>query len=192
MTAALLTLATGRLILRPWRDSDLAPFAALNADPEVMAHFPATLTAAESDALAERIRTAMADRGFGWFAAEAPGVAPFIGFIGLSVPDFGAHFLPPGHRVVEVGWRLARPFWGRGYATEGARAALAFGFEQLGLPEVVAFTTPGNLRSQAVMQRLGMTRNPADDFDHPKLPPGHSLRRHLLYRLGIKDWRTAS
>ena len=177
------TLTTERLVLRPWRDSDLAPFAALNADPEVMAHFPAPLTATESDALAGRIRAAMVERGFGWFAAEVPGAAPFIGFIGLSVPDFGAHFLPPGHRVVEVGWRLARPFWGRGYATEGGRAALAFGFAQLGLPEVVAFTTSGNLRSQAVMRRLGMTRDPADDFDHPKLPPGHVLRRHVLYRL---------
>src|SRR3546814_10494931 len=114
-------LATERLLLRPWRDSDLAPFAALNADPEVMAHFPATLTASESDGLAQRIRTAMSERGFGWWAAEVPGVAPFIGFIGLSVPDFGAHFLPPGQRVVEIGWRLARAFWGRGYATEGAR-----------------------------------------------------------------------
>src|SRR3546814_144127 len=101
-------LATERLLLRPWRDSDLAPFAALNADPEVMAHFPATLTASESDGLAQRIRTAMSERGFGWWAAEVPGVAPFIGFIGLSVPDFGAHFLSPGQRVVEIGWRLAR------------------------------------------------------------------------------------
>lgn len=130
-----------------------------------------------------RMTAALAERGFGWWAAEAPGVAPFIGFIGLSVPDFGAHFLPPGHRVVEIGWRLARPFWGRGYATEGAREALRFGFDDLGLPEIVAFTTTTNLRSQAVMRRLGMTRDPADDFDHPKLPQGHRLQRHVLYRL---------
>src|SRR3546814_9571771 len=149
-----------------------------------MAHFPATLTASESDGLAQRIRTAMSERGFGWWAAEVPGVAPFIGFIGLSVPDFGAHFLPPGQRVVEIGWRLARAFWGRGYATEGAREALRFGFAELGLAEVGSFTTPGNLRSQAVMQRPGMIRDPADDFDHPKLPPGHRLRRHVLYQIG--------
>ncbi|HMA15550.1 MAG TPA: GNAT family N-acetyltransferase [Kiloniellaceae bacterium] len=190
-TAAVPTLATGRLLLRPWRDGDLAPFAALNGDPEVMAHFPKTLTPAESDAMAGRIQAALAERGFGWWAAEAPGVAPFIGFIGLSVPDFGAHFLPPGHRVVEVGWRLARPFWGRGYATEGAREALRFGFEALGLAEIVAFTTTTNARSQAVMRRLGMRHDPADDFDHPKLPPGHRLRRHLLYRLRSAQWRAA-
>lgn len=187
-SAAVPALATERLILRPWRDGDLAPFAALNGDPEVMAHFPKTLSPAESDALAGRIRAALAERGFGWWAAEAPGVAPFIGFIGLSVPDFGAHFLPPGRRVVEVGWRLARPFWGHGYATEGAREALRFGFEELGLAEIVSFTTPTNARSQAVMRRLGMTRDPADDFDHPKLPPGHRLQRHVLYRLRRADW----
>jgi len=183
MSASVPTLGTERLILRPWRDSDLAPFAALNGDPEVMAHFPKPLTAAESDAMAGRIQATLAERGFGWWAAEVPGVASFIGFIGLSVPDFGAHFLPPGRRVVEVGWRLARPYWSCGYATEGAREALRFGFEELGLPEIVAFTTTTNARSQAVMRRLGMTRDPADDFDHPKLPPGHRLQRHVLYRL---------
>jgi RimJ/RimL family protein N-acetyltransferase len=183
MTTAAPTLTTERLVLRPWRESDLAPFAALNADPEVMAHFPANLTQAESVAMAGRIQAGLAARGFGWWAAEVPEVAPFIGFIGLGVPDFGAHFLPPGRRVVEVGWRLARAYWGRGYATEGAREALRFGFEDLGLTEIVSFTTTTNRRSQAVMQRLGMTRDPADDFDHPKLPPGHRLRRHVLYRL---------
>ena len=176
------TLTTERLVLRPWRDSDLAPFAALNADPAVMEHFPSTLTADETAALAAGIRADMAERGFGWWAAEVPGVAPFIGFIGLSVPDFGAHFLPPGQSVVEVGWRLARAHWGRGYATEGARAALAFGFGELGLAEIVSFTATTNSRSQAVMRRIGMTHNPADDFDHPGLPAGHPLRRHVLYR----------
>ncbi|MGF1593090.1 MAG: GNAT family N-acetyltransferase [Kiloniellaceae bacterium] len=176
------TLTTERLVLRPWRDSDLAPFAALNADPAVMEHFPSTLTADETAALAAGIRADMAERGFGWWAAEVPGVAPFIGFIGLSVPDFGAHFLPPGQSVVEVGWRLARAHWGRGYATEGARAALAFGFGELGLAEIVSFTATTNSRSQAVMRRIGMTHNPADDFDHPGLPAGRPLRRHVLYR----------
>lgn len=191
MTTAFGALSAERLILRPWRDDDLAPFAALNGDPEVMAHFPKTLTPAQSDALAAQIRAALAERGFGWWAAEVPGVAPFIGFIGLSVPDFGAHFLPPGRQVVELGWRLARPFWGRGYATEGARLALRIGFDALGLAEIVTFTTTANARSQAVMRRLGMTHDAAEDFDHPKLPPGHRLRRHLLFRLQSKDWRAA-
>ncbi len=186
-TASIPTLTTERLVLRPWRDSDLAPFAALNADPEVMQHFPGTLTEAQANALAQGIREDMAERGFGWWAAEAPGVAPFIGFIGLSVPDFNAHFLPPGRRVVEVGWRLARDHWGKGYATEGARECLRFGFEELGLAEIVSFTTTTNERSQVVMRRLGMTRDPGDDFDHPGIPPGHRLRRHVLYRLGRKS-----
>ncbi len=176
------TLTTERLILRPWRDSDLAPFAALNADPAVMQHFPGTLTEVQANALAQGIREDMAERGFGWWAAEAPGVAPFIGFIGLSVPDFNAHFLPPGRRVVEVGWRLARDHWGKGYASEGAREALRFGFEKLGLEEIVSFTTTTNERSQAVMRRLGMTHDVRDDFDHPGIPPGHRLSRHVLYR----------
>ena len=183
MTTAIPTLTTERLVLRPWRDSDLAPFAALNADPVVMEHFPGTLTRARADDLAQGIREDMAERGFGWWAAEVPGVASFIGFIGLSVPEFGAPFLPPGRTVVEVGWRLAREHWGRGYATEGARECLRFGFQDLGLEEIVSFTTTTNLKSQAVMQRLGMTRDPADDFDHPKLPPGHRLQRHVLYRI---------
>ncbi len=183
------TLTSQRLILRPWRDSDLAPFAALNADPEVMEHFPATLSREESDAAAGRIRAALAENGYGWWAAEAPGVAPFIGTIALARPNFEAHFTPPGKQVVEVAWRLARPFWGRGYATEGARECLRFGFEELGLEEIVSLTAVPNTRSQAVMQRLGMTHDPADDFDHPKVSEGHRLRRHVLYRLDCKDWR---
>jgi len=173
------TLTSERLLLRPWRESDLAPFAALNADPEVMEHFPAPLTPAETAAMAGRLRAALAARGFGWWAVEVPGVAPFIGFIGLSVPSFQAHFTP----CVEVGWRLALAFWGQGYATEGARAALSFGFDTLGLAEIVSFTATTNARSQAVMRRLGMTRDAVDDFDHPALPEGHRLARHVLYRL---------
>lgn len=173
------TLTTERLVLRSWRDSDLAPFVELNADPEVMAHFPATLTPAETAAMMERVKAALAARGFGWWAAEVPGEMPFIGFIGLSVPSFQAPFTP----CVEVGWRLAREHWGRGYATEGAREALRFGFEELGLPEIVSLTTTTNERSQAVMRRLGMTHDPSDDFDHPSLPAGHRLARHVLYRL---------
>jgi RimJ/RimL family protein N-acetyltransferase len=169
---------TERLLLRQWRDGDLEPFAALNRDPEVMHHFPAALTREESDALAEAQRRAIAERGWGLWAVEIPGSAPFIGFVGLSVPRFEAHFTP----AVEVGWRLAREHWGHGYATEAARAAVAFGFGELGLEEIVSFTTVRNARSRAVMERLGMTHDPADDFDHPALPDWPE-RRHVLYRL---------
>ena len=179
MTAPAPTLRTGRLILRPWRDEDLAPFAALNADPAVMEHFPATLSRAESDAFAARVRSEMAERGFGLWAVEAPGVAPFAGFTGLAVPRFDAHFTP----CVEIGWRLAREHWGRGFAPEAARAALAHGFGPLGLDEVVSFTAAGNLRSRRVMEKLGMTHAPGDDFEHPSLAVGHPLRRHVLYRV---------
>jgi RimJ/RimL family protein N-acetyltransferase len=143
-----------------------------------MEHFPAVLTRVESDAFAARIRAELAERGFGLWAVEAPGVAPFIGFTGLAVPRFAAHFTP----CVEIGWRLAREHWGRGYAPEAARAALAFGFERLGLAEIVSFTALGNARSRRVMEKLGMTHDPAGDFEHPGLPPGHPLRRHVLYR----------
>jgi RimJ/RimL family protein N-acetyltransferase len=191
------TLRTERLILRPWRDEDLAPFAALNADPAVMEHFPATLTRAESDAFAARVRSEMAERGFGLWAVEAPGVAPFIGFTGLAVVRFDAPFrraapqAPPGgarseaepSEVIEIGWRLARAHWGQGYSPEAARAALAFGFEHLGLAEIVSFTATGNARSRRVMEKIGMTHDPAGDFEHPSLPPGHRLRRHVLYRI---------
>ena len=172
-------IRTERLILRRWGDDDLEAFAELNADPQVMAHMPALLDRRDSDALATRIREQFEQRGFGLWAVEVPGEAPFIGYVGLSVPRFTAHFTP----CVEIGWRLARPHWDRGYATEAARATLAFGFENVGLQEIVSFTVPANVRSIAVMQRIGMTHDPADDFDHPSLPVGHSLRRHVLYRL---------
>lgn len=172
-------LVTERLILRPWRDEDLAPFAAMNADAEVMRHFPATLSRAESDAMVGRAREHLATRGFGNWAVEVPGVTPFAGFIGLNVPRFEAHFMP----CVEIGWRLARESWGKGYATEGARAALTFGFDTLKLPQIVSFTAVDNHPSRRVMARLGMRHEPADDFDHPALPEGHRLRRHVLYRL---------
>ena len=173
------SIRTERLVLRRWQDEDLEPFAELNGDAEVMAHMPSLLDRGESDALAARISEQFERRGFGLWAVEVPGVAPFIGFVGLSVPRFSAHFTP----CVEVGWRLGRTHWGKGYATEAAQASLAFGFDNLGLEEIVSFTVPANTRSIAVMERLGMTRNPADDFDHPRLPEGHPLRRHVLYRL---------
>lgn len=172
-------LRTERLILRPWREADLAPFAALNADPRVREHFPSCLTQAESDASAVRIRANFEAHGYGLWAAEVAGGAPFIGFIGLAEPGFVAHFTP----CVEIGWRLAHAHWGRGYATEGARAALEFGFQTVGLAEVVSMTTPANTRSRHVMEKLGMHRDPAEDFDHPNLAPGSPARRHVLYRL---------
>ena len=170
-------IETPRLVLRAWNDADLAPFAELNADPEVMEHLPAILTRDESDAFAARIRAAMAERGFGLWAVEEKGGAPFVGFVGLSVPRFTAAFTP----CVEVGWRLARAHWGKGYATEAARAALEAGFERFGLAEIVSFTVPANVRSRRVMERLGMRLDGA--FDHPSLAEGHPLRRHVLYRI---------
>lgn len=172
------TLHTPRLHLRPWRDEDLTAFAALNADPMVMEFLPQLLDRAQSDARADQIRVHFDRHGFGLWAVEVTGVADFIGFVGLSIPEFEAHFTP----CVEVGWRLAREHWGKGYATEAAFAALEFGFRQLGLEQIVSFTVPANRRSRAVMQRIGMTRDPADDFEHPSLPEGHPLRGHVLYR----------
>jgi RimJ/RimL family protein N-acetyltransferase len=172
------TIQTPRLLLRTWRDLDLPAFAALNADPRVMEFFPKTLDRSESDAMAARIQDHFARHGFGLWAVEVPGVADFIGFVGLSVPQFEAHFTP----CVETGWRLAVGHWGKGYATEAARAVLDFGFHTLSLQEIVSFTVPVNRRSQAVMERIGMARNPLDDFDHPAVPEGHPLRRHVLYR----------
>lgn len=172
-------IRTERLVLRDWRDDDLDAFARLNADPAVMEHLPKELTAKESDEAAARIRKAIEDRGWGLWAVEAPGAARFCGFVGLQPVPFEAPFGPR----VEIGWRLARAVWGRGYATEGARAALAYAWETLGEKEIVSMTVPANVRSQRVMQRLGMTRDPADDFDHPRLAEGHRLRRHVLYRI---------
>jgi RimJ/RimL family protein N-acetyltransferase len=145
-----------------------------------MEYFPTVLSPQDSDAIATRIEAHFEQHGFGLWAVEVPGLAPFAGFIGLCIPRFEAHFTP----CIEVGWRLAAEYWGRGYATEGARAVLGFGFEALRLQEVVSFTVPGNLRSRRVMEKLGMKRQPAEDFDHPLVPAGHSLRRHVLYRIG--------
>jgi ribosomal-protein-alanine N-acetyltransferase len=172
-------LATPRLLLRHWRDDDRPPFAAMCADPEVMRHFPATLTRDESDRLVDRAVAHFDRHGFGPFAAELRDTGAFLGFIGLSVPSFQAHFTP----CVEIGWRLAASYWNRGLATEGAREVLRYAFETLQLPEVVSFTVPANLPSRRVMEKLGLTRDPADDFDHPNLPEDHLLRRHVLYRI---------
>jgi RimJ/RimL family protein N-acetyltransferase len=168
-----------RLVMRAWRLTDREPFAALNADPVAMEHFPSTLDRAQSDAFADRSEAGLRDRGWGLWAVEAPGVADFIGIVGLNEARFDAPFTP----AVEVMWRLARAHWGRGYATEAARAAVAAGFGQVDLEEIVSFTIPANRRSRAVMERLGMHRDPGDDFDHPGIPAGHPMRRHVLYRL---------
>ncbi|MGW4641555.1 GNAT family N-acetyltransferase [Sphaerisporangium sp. NPDC004334] len=178
-------LTTGRLILRRWREDDLRPFAELNADPEVMEHFPAPLTRQESDALAGRIMSLMEEHGFGLWAVEVARSGKFIGFTGLAPQTFQAHFTP----AVEVGWRLRRSAWGHGYATEAATASLGHAFGQAGLDQVVSMTATTNLRSQAVMRRLGMTCDPADDFDHPRIDEGSPLRRHVLYRLDAATWR---
>ena len=178
---------TPRLILRPWRDADDDAFAAMFDDPAVMEFLPAA-TRAEIDAFIVRIKAHFAEHGFGWWAVEVPGVAPFIGYVGLSIPRFDAHFTP----AVEVGWRLASAHWGWGYATEGAHAALGAGFTQLGLDEIVSFTVPANARSWRVMERIGMTHDPADDFDHPRLQEGDPLRRHVLYRMSRARWAESS
>jgi len=172
-------LTTKRLRLRLWRHDDLPAFAALNSDPRVMQYLPELLDRAQSDALANRIRENFERKGFGLWAVEVIGIADFIGFTGLSVPRFEAHFTP----CVEIAWRLAYHFWGYGYATEAARAACDYGFGQLRLKEIVSFTVPANWRSRKVMERLGMTRSASDDFQHPLLPDGHPLRHHVLYRL---------
>jgi RimJ/RimL family protein N-acetyltransferase len=170
-------LLTPRLLLRRWVQADRRAFAALNADARVMEHFPSVLTRAESDAAADRIEQHFERHGFGFWALEIPGVVPFAGFVGLAVPAFEAHFTP----CVEIGWRLSPEHWGFGYATEAARAALNFAFVELRLGEVVSFTVPKNDRSRRVMERIGMTHNPADDFDHPYMP--EPLRRHVVYRI---------
>lgn len=177
-------LRTPRLRLRCWRPADRAPFAAMNADPRVMENLPQLLSREESDALADRIEAHFAEHGYGLWAVEIPGAADFAGFVGLSIPRFTAHFTP----CVEVGWRLAAEYWGQGYATEAARAAVDAGFDHLKLNEIVSLTVPFNTRSRRVMEKIGMSRDSADDFDHPILPEGHRLRRHVLYR--IRDDRS--
>lgn len=172
-------LETERLLLRRWRPADLAPFAALNADPEVMEHFPARLSRAESDAFVARIEAAFDKFGYGLWAVEIKESGTFIGFTGLLLQTFPAHFTP----AVEVGWRLARSAWGQGYASEAARGALVYGFDTAGLDEIVSMTAAVNERSQRVMHRIGMSRDPADDFLHPSVPHGSPIRPHVLYRI---------
>jgi RimJ/RimL family protein N-acetyltransferase len=172
-------LTTSRLILRRWREADRAPFQALNVDPRVMEFMPGLLPPGGSDALVDRAELHFERNGFGPFAAELLQNGAFLGFIGLSISRFDAHFMP----AVEIGWRLAAEYWGHGLATEGAREVLRYAFEDLGLSGVVSFTSAANTRSRRVMEKLGMTHDPGDDFEHPGLPENHPLRHHVLYRL---------
>jgi ribosomal-protein-alanine N-acetyltransferase len=178
-------IETARLILRPWTNADREPFAAMGRDPDVMACFPSLVTREQSDALVDRAQDHIMREGFGFWAIESR-TDGFVGFCGLQRVPFEAHFTP----AVETGWRLARAHWGKGYAIEAARASLAFGFGTLALREIVAFLLPVNARSASVCERLGMHRDPADDFDHPRIAEGalsvagFPQRRHGLYRIG--------
>lgn len=182
------TLRTPRMLLRPWRASDLEPFARLNADPDVARYAPHPPVRAESDALAHALMEDFRRNGWGFWAAELPGTDPFSGFIGIRPADFEAPFTP----CVEMGWRLARAHWGQGLAPEGAAAALGFAFEDLALDEVVAFTSHANRPSMRVMEKLGMIRDPQGDFEHPAFPPGHPLRPHVLYRIQRKAFHKSA
>jgi RimJ/RimL family protein N-acetyltransferase len=179
----LIQFETERLRLRQWRKSDLKPFAAMNADPQVMEFFPSPLTRRESDSMAEKLRALIEQRGWGFWAVEIPGVAPFIGVVGLHVAPAALPFAP----CVEIGWRLAAAYWGQGHATEAARGVLRVGFEQLELPEIVSFTSVLNQRSRAVMERIGMQHR-GELFEHPSVPVGSPLRPHILYRLSRTEW----
>ncbi|WP_354682342.1 GNAT family N-acetyltransferase [Cupriavidus necator] len=183
MEASDIAFETERLLLRQWRDADYVPFASLNADAETMRYFPAPLSRAESDAMANRCRGLIAAKGWGLWVVERKAGGAFLGFVGLHEPAWALPFTP----CVEIGWRLARHAWGSGYATEAARGALAWGFERLGLAEIVSFTTLANRRSRAVMERLGM-REDELVFEHPALAEGHPLRPHCLYRLSRAAW----
>ncbi len=179
-------LKTARLLLRPWVDADVDAWAALNADPRVMEFFPSTYDRARSERTAAAMRQALVRDGYGWWAVEVLGGAAFAGVVALSEVPFDAPFTS----AFEIGWRFAHAYWGQGYATEGARAALTFAFDVLGREQVVAMTALPNHRSQRVMQRLGLQHDVRDDFDNPRLEAGHRLRRHVLYRLGRAHWAT--
>jgi RimJ/RimL family protein N-acetyltransferase len=192
-----ITLTTPRLLLRPWRDGDVEPFAAMFDDPAVMEFLMpargrmsacADADRAAIEAIVGRVRAHFDRHGFGWWAAELRKTGAFIGFVGLSHIPFEAHFTP----AVEIGWRLAGAYWGQGYATEGARASLEAAFTRLDLAEIVSITVPANARSRRVMERIGMTHDPNDDFDHPRLAEGDPLRRHVLYRIDRARWQQSS
>jgi RimJ/RimL family protein N-acetyltransferase len=181
-------LLTSRLRLRKWIKDDLTPFAVMNADLHVMEYFPSTLTRAESDAFAERICAQLDHHAYGLWAVEIVQQARFIGFVGLVEPNFKVCFTP----CVEIGWRLDKNYWGQGYALEAAQRVMKYAFEDLCLSDLVSFTAATNLRSQKLMQKLGFSSKPSDNFEHPSLAQGHSLRNHVLYRLKKADWSCTS
>lgn len=170
-------METSRLILREWSDTDVAPFAKLNADPRVMQHFPSTLSYEESAQMVARIKRHFEVHGFGLWAVEVKEQQQFAGFIGLSIPQFSASFTP----CVEIGWRLDASFWNQGYASEGARAALEFGFTECQLEEIYSFTVPANVASIRVMKKIGMSYR--GQFAHPALAEDDPLKTHVLYRI---------
>jgi RimJ/RimL family protein N-acetyltransferase len=182
--AELIEFNTDRLRLRQWSAADHEPFARLNADQRVMEFFHAPLDRAASDAMADRCQGLIAERGWGFWAVELMQTNEFIGFVGLHIPSAELPFSP----CVEVGWRLAFQYWGKGFATEAARGALRVGFESLSLPEIVSFAAVRNIRSRAVMERLGM-REDATTFEHPSVPVGSTLRQHCLYRVSRECWK---
>jgi RimJ/RimL family protein N-acetyltransferase len=177
-------IATERLLLRAWHDDDRRPFARMNADGRVSEHLLAPITRADSDELVDRVQACWRDRGYGLWAVERRDSGCFVGYVGLWPATFDAHFTP----AVEVGWRLAPQHWGHGFATEGGRAALRYGYDVLGLDEIVSFTADANVRSWRVMERLGMRRDTDGAFDHPAMPPGHPSRPHVLYRLTREEF----
>lgn len=179
-------LRTDRLLLRRWRTSDAALFAEMNRDPRVMEHFPALMTDEETAAAIARINDHFEQHGFGLWAIEVPSTAPFVGYVGLRRIPWEASFTPN----VEIGWRLAADHWDQGYATEAALAALQFGFKKLKRQEIVSFTVPVNRRSRRVMERIGMSHCPGEDFAHPMLPADHPLSTHVLYRMSREDFES--
>lgn len=173
------TIETERLTLRQWMEEDKAPFAALNACPETMQYFPNTFSEEESNAFVEKTMKVLDDKGYGLFAVENFETEEFLGFVGLNEPTFDAPFTP----CIEIGWRLHKDHWGKGYATEAAKAVLALAFERLNLTEIVSFTSPLNTPSVKVMEKIGMTRDESGDFDHPNIEDGSPLKKHILYRI---------
>lgn len=180
----MMTIKTKRLILRPWQESDLEPIAAINRDPRVMEFFPRLMSRQDSDTMVQKMNEFMEKKGWGFWAAALIETGELIGFIGIEDVDFEAHFTP----AVEIGWRIGYQYWGKGYAPEGAKAALAFGFENLHLKEIVSFTAEQNMRSIRVMEKIGMHHDPKDDFEHPRVPFGNPLKKHVLYRLSSEEW----
>ena len=182
------TLHTNRLLLRRWQEDDLAPFAELNSDPVAMEYFPRLMSEAQTESMIEGMEAHFEEHGYGLWALELNLTRAFIGFTGLSVPGFEAAFTP----AVEVDWRLFPKYWGSGYATEASREGMRFGFEVAGLEQIVSFTVPANRRSCRVMERIGMTHDPEDDFDHPSLENGSPLKRHVLYKMTVDRWRASN